>query len=251
MHNRMHRDALAIWLVAMALATGAAAAEPEQPDDELAEVVVTGRRAADAIVQQNPQMHFNWLARLVGEFTVEGYVDVSPRAGTRDLLTAAGRIKCIGFGVAPGVLCDLNIRWPRKTAADGKEIPGTAPTLDPATLLFGFKENGYNYELGGFEVSEYAIKHVLVDNRGVFESGHGVHDGEDTVVSRSHCAAVRADCERLVRITASPDARTVDLLIELDIEGHKAVRHVLLMSRVPGTDAEVYGREPAKKERSK
>jgi hypothetical protein len=254
MNNRMHRDGLAIWLAALALSAPVAAssADAVAPDeqvigDELEEVVVTGRRAGD--VHQNPQMHFEWLARLVGEFTVEGYVDVTPRGGSRELLTAEGTAKCIGFGVAPGVQCDLHVRWPQKTGTDGKEIPGAAPTLDPAMMLFGFKQNGYNYQLGEFEISEYSIKHVLVDNRGVFESGHGVHDGDDTVVSTSHCAAVRVDCERQVRITADPDLRTVEILVELTIERHKAVRYVLLMNRVPGSKAEVYGRKPEKARR--
>jgi hypothetical protein len=256
MRHRTHWEAPAIWIVVLALtaagaaaAAGAALARQEvnpSTEDELEEVVVTGRRASD--LHQNPQIYFDWLARLVGDFTVEGYVDVTSHDGSRDVLTVEGTVTCIGFGAAPAVQCDLHVRWPDKTGADGKAIPGEAPTLDPSMMLFGFKENGYNYEIGGYEISEYSIKHVLVDNRGVFESAHAVHDGEDTVVSTSHCAAIRADCERMVRITASPDLSTVEIQIELTIEQHKAVRYAFLLSRVPGSKATVYGRKAEKGE---
>jgi hypothetical protein len=244
---RMHRDGLAIWLLALVLIAPGAALAAAAADEELDEIVVTARRAR--YVYQDPQIHFDWLARLVGEFTVEGYVDVNPRGGTRELLTAEGTVTCVGFGAAPGVQCDLHIRWPEKKSPDGSEIPGGTPTLDPAMMLFGFKENGYNYRIGGFETSEYAIKHTLVDNRGIFESGHGVYVGDDTVESKSHCSAVRVDCERMVRITASPDGQTVEMLIEVTIAEQKAVRYVFLMNRVPGSKAQVYGRKPAGQEK--
>lgn len=258
MNRRVHRDWLAILLATLALlAPSAASAADGMPttagqdpatDDELEEILVTARRARD--YHQDPQIHFDWLARLVGEFTVEGYVDVNPRGGSRDLLTAEGTVNCIGFGVAPGVQCDLHVRWPEKKGPESEPIPGGAPTLDPAMMLFGFKVNGYNYRLGEYETSEYGIQHTLIDNNGIFESGHGVYIGDDTVESRSHCSAVRADCERVVRITAAPDLRTVEMLIELTIEEHKAVRYVLLMNRVPGSEALVYGREPEQKKKN-
>lgn len=256
MHNRMHRDGLAIWLALALMAPGPAATadsiDAQRPQDqaidvELEEIVVTARRAR--YVYQNPQIHFDWLARLVGEFAVEGYVDINPRGGAREVLTAEGTVNCIGFGVAPGVQCELHVRWPEMKGPGGELIPGRAPTLDPAMMLFGFKENSYNYKLGGFVTSEYGIKHTLIDNKGVFESGHGVYVGDDTVESRSHCSAVRADCERMVRITAAPDLRTIDMLIELTIEKHEAVRYVFLLRRVPGSKALVYGREPEQKNR--
>jgi hypothetical protein len=246
MRSRVLKHGSPIWLMAFALAapsssiaadaTVAPGERGQANDAELEEVVVAGLRISD--VHQDPQTYFDWLARLVGEFTVEGYVDVSPRDGPRDVLTAEGTANCIGFGVAPGVQCELRVRWPAH--------PTAPPTLEPAMMLFGFKENGYNYDLGGYEISEFSIKHALIDNRGIFESGHGVHEGEDTVVSKSHCAAIRVDCERMVRITASPDLRTVEMLIELNIENHQAVRYTFLMNRVPGSKAMVYGRKEQK-----
>lgn len=250
MKDRTHRDALAMLLMPLALATAgnahaaaasAAAARDESNDAELTEVLVIARRSGDD--RKDPQVYFNWLSRLVGEFTVDGYVDAKAVGGARDLLTAEGTAKCIGFGVAPGVQCDLHVSWPARAAAAGSEIPGVAPTLDPAAMLFGFRET---YQIGGYE---YSINHVLIDNRGTFESGNAFSDGEDTMVSTSHCSAVRVDCERTVRITAAPDLRTVDMLIELAIGQQEKVRYVLQMSRVPGTNAQVYGREPEREER--
>jgi hypothetical protein len=50
----------------------------------------------------------------------------------------------------------------------------------------------------------------------------------------------------MVRITASPDLKTVEMLIELTIEQRKAVRQVLRLDRVPGSKSTVYGRQPGK-----
>jgi hypothetical protein len=250
----MHRPGIAIWLTVLALgaparvsAADAGVATPKHQnrsaEAELDEVDVTALRERNRY--QSPQLYFNWLARLVGDFTVEGYVDITPRDGERDVLTAQGKVTCIGFGVAPGVQCELNVSWPAKGGPDSAEVPGGAATLDPAVMLFGFDVNAYNYGVGKSEqLPEYSVKHVLVDNRGVSESGLGIYQGADTVESRSDCAAVHLDCERIVRITANPDLRTVEMLITLAIEQHQAVRYVLLMNRVPGSKSLVFGRAP-------
>jgi hypothetical protein len=255
----MHKEALAVFLITKAAAAaigatpsaGDPAAAPGKvrpPADELEEIVVSARRSNEP--RENPQVYFNWLARLVGQFTVAGYVDVTSPDATRDVLTAEGTANCIGFGVAPGVQCDLRIRWPEKAAADGKEIPGLGPSLDPAMMLFGFQEkNAYDFEMGGRDLSEYGIKHALIDSRGMFESGYAVHDGEDSVVSKSHCATVRAECERMVRITAAADLREIDMQVEVTIEQRKAVRYVFVMSRVPGSEAQVFGRKTGQERR--
>jgi hypothetical protein len=252
--NRMHSRGLGIWLTILALAApgtasaadmGLAAQAPQgtSADDELDDVDVTALR--DRNRYQNPQIYFNWLARLVGEFAVEGYVDITPRDAPRDVRTAQGKAICIGFGAAPGVQCKLRVRWPEGSGPNGADVPGGAATLDPAVMLFGFDVNAYNYSVGKSEqLPEYSIKHVLVDNNGISESGIGIYQGADTVESRSDCAAVHLDCERVVRITANPDLMTVEMLITLTIEQHQAVRYVLLMNRVPGSKSLVFGRAP-------
>jgi hypothetical protein len=250
----MHRHEFAICMTILVLgapiqmwAAEAAVAAPspqdKSADDELNDVEVTALRARNRY--QSPQIYFNWLARLVGEFTVEGYVDITPRDLPRDLLTAQGKATCIGFGAAPGVQCELRVSWPTKNGPDGTEVPGRSATLDPAVMLFGFDVNAYNYSVGKSEqLPEYSIKHVLVDNTGVSESGMGIYQGADTVESRSDCAAVHVDCERVVQITANPDHRTIEMLITMTMEQHLVVRYVLLMNRVPGSKALVFGRAP-------
>lgn len=235
------------WLIALALAVPCAAAASDaanppllqsaQADEELAEVLVTGRHARNP----DPQTYFNWLARLVGEFTVDGYVDPDPRGAPHDLLGVQGKASCFGFGAGPGVECELRVRWPETRVPDGEAIAVGLPTLDPAVMLFGFN-------VGGFNQPDYGIHHVLVDNLGISESGVGVYEGADTVVFRSHCAAVRVDCERVTHITASPDLKSVDINIELTIEARKAVRYMFVMHRVPGSRSVVYGRPPEQEE---
>jgi len=245
----MHRDELAICLLAMALAlpaiASAADAEPPpsqqtQPDNELDEVLVEGRR----IRQKNPQQSFNWLARLVGQFTIGGYVDPTPGTSAEDRLDVRGQAICVGFGIAPGVQCELRALWPETTGRDGEEIPGGVSAFDPAVLLFGFNLAG--------EASDenYTIQHILVDNTGLAESGVGYRVGDDTVLSRSACAAL-PDCERVMRITVNPDLDTVEMRIELQVRREAALRYNFVMTRVPDSQAVVYGRKAVREKKKK
>lgn len=160
----------------------AAAAETAQPasqqarqtDEELDEVHVQGRRG-----RQSPQQAFDWLARLVGQFTIDGYVDPGPDGTSSRAQEPKGEAICVGFGIAPGVQCALRVRWAAATGPDGAEIPGGVSTLDPAVMLFGFNL-GVNTDLlnGGDpyvppDPERYTIAHILVDNKGVAEGGAG------------------------------------------------------------------------------
>lgn len=245
----MHRDELASCLIVMALTlpamTSAADAEPPPSqqtrlNDELDEVLVEGRR----IRQKNPQQSFNWLARLVGEFTIGGYVDPAPGNGLEHRLGVRGQAICVGFGMAPGVQCELRALWSEATGPDGEEIPGGVSRFDPAVLLFGFNLAG--------EASEenYTLQHIMVDNTGLAESGVGYRVGNDTMLSRSACA-VLPDCERVMRITVNPDLDTVEMRIELEVRRETTLRYNFVMTRVPDSKAVVYGRKPAREKKKK
>jgi len=236
----MQRDALATCVLALMLtlprmASAADAAAPQSPqaqpaEEQLDEVIVTGQRSHP----RDSQKTFTWLARLVGQFTIDGYVDPQARGNPEDFLKVQGRADCAGFGIGPGVQYALRVRWPERKGPNGEEIPGVALTLDPAVMLFGFDQ------------ADLSIRHILVDNKGVAEDGVGNYLNADTVLSRSPCVAIPANCERVVRITASPDLQTVEMRIELEVDHHKAVGYDIVMHRVPGSESVVYGRKPEK-----
>jgi hypothetical protein len=231
-------------------------------DLELDEVLVQGKR-------QKPkrptfaeyQAPFDFMARLVGTFVVDGVVDLHAEGRAEDLRAVTGRIECVGFGVAPGVTCELHARWAETTGPDGGEMLGGVSTLIPAVLLYGFDTRSPEMDrrasmnamtaaiLGrtnAYAAEQPGISYVMVDSKGVAETATGQMTSPDTMRSRSKCLAIAGNCERVVRITASPDLKTVAMNIDLLIDERKAVRFAFVMHRVPGTDSIVFGRKPAK-----
>lgn len=210
---------------------------PAQQAEELDEVIVEGRRIRRERTRRSwndYQQPFNFLARLVGQFDIEGSVDLQGQGNPEHMRRAEGRAHCIGFGVAPGVQCQLNVRWPDSDGANGEEIPGGISTLDPAMLLLGF------------DPAEPGISHVLLDNRGVADNAVGRMTSPDTMLSHSKCVGVPGDCERTVRITAEPDLDTVRMTIGYALERQEFLTVAFVMRRVPGTASVVYGREQPK-----
>jgi hypothetical protein len=274
--SRAHRDELAIWLFTLALAApcvdaaAQSAAEPAatappkqwQLDEELGEVLVEGKRtkpkSSSWDVYQTP---FNWMARMVGTFVIDGDVDLHALGRPEDLRKVSGRAECIGFGVAPGVQCELKIRWPETQGPDGEEIMGGVSTLDHAVMLFGsdptepsvFQPNFPGLPLPrrpatpdqlerDREPEQTGVSWILVDGKGVAESAVGKMVSADTMQSRSSCVGVAGDCERVFRITAWPDMKVVEFRIIVVIDADEAVNYTFVMHRVPGIDSVVYGR---------
>jgi hypothetical protein len=239
--------ALAWSVASLAFGAGDPAAQQEQSqsaatskqdplDDEvLDEVLVEGRR-----VEPKPrsfkelQKPFDWLARLVGEFDIDGNVDLHAQGRPEDLRSVSGRADCIGFGVGPGVQCDLRVRWQETRGLDGEVIPGGVSTLNPAVMLLGFEP-----VLPG-------VSYILVDNQGNADISVGEMVTVDTLISRSKCVDIAGDCERLMQLTAGADLESVEMKIDLRVEGETAVRFSFVMRRVPGTVSVVYGRKQGK-----
>lgn len=254
----MHRDKLATCLSGLLLtlpctaaaADAAAPASQQAPraDEELSEVVVEGQR----VIQRKPQQSFDWLARLVGEFTIDGYVHPTPGDTSSDLQDVHGHALCVGFGIAPGVQCELRVRWPDATGPDGSEVPGGVSTLDPAVMLFGFNLGTHVDVMYGAplrpgeapDMDTYTIAHMMIDNKGVAEGGAGYRMGTDTMTSRSPCVAIPVDCERVVVIAVPADLQTVEMRIDLEIKKALAMRYKFVMHRVPDSESVVYGRKP-------
>lgn len=256
------------WVLAMALSASglvpaADADKPKPPaqraDDELGEVLVEGARTRPRRPTfDDYQAPFNFLSRLVGTFVIDGTVDLHAQGRRDDLRKVSGRTECVGFGVAPGVHCEFKARWPATTGPDGEEIPGGVSTLNPAVLLYGYET--ISPELVGMRLpgllgsssatpEQPGVSLVVVDNNGVSETAVGQMVSSDTMRSRSKCLAVAGNCERVVTITARPDLKTVEMNIDLVIDGAKAVSFAFVLHRVPGTGSVVYGRKPEKKQK--
>ena len=67
-----------------------AAEVAEQAEDELDEVIIEGRRQKPI---RSPQKIFNWMARVVGQYTVEGVVDLRGKSRTQDMRTVTGQAR--------------------------------------------------------------------------------------------------------------------------------------------------------------
>jgi hypothetical protein len=249
--------ALLVWLAALAwsvagsaMSAGAAELQPDTPPpaaapsgespgpdevEELDEVFVEGRRIVPKPRSfKELQKPFDWLARLVGEFDIDGNVDLRAQGRPEDLRNVTGRAYCVGFGHGPGVQCDLRVLWPETKGQDGEDIPGGVSTLNPAVMLLGFEP-----VLPG-------ISYILVDSDGNADTAVGGMATADIMRSRSRCVDIAGNCERVTQITASPDLQSVELRIDLKIEHETAVQFTFVMRRVPGTDSVVFGRKQGK-----
>jgi hypothetical protein len=216
------------------LAEHSVAAAPQSPappepaqqqadaDEVLEEITVDGRRPV-----RKPQAILDWMARLVGQFTIVGKVDLHGHSET-DLLDLQGRSICVGIGPGPAVQCELSIRWPEARGHGGEKIAGGVSNLDPAMLMFGFEPN------------RIAIRHMLVGSDGIADGARGYLLSGDTLATRARCGGVTGTCERVVRITAEPDAQTVRMQIEIQIDLRKAATIAFVMRRVPGSPSRVY-----------
>jgi hypothetical protein len=235
---------LRICLVATAWSVSVsnlAAEEPVQPqqmsmaDEELGEVLVEGDRAKKRRPGfKQAQSNFDWLARLVGQFVVDGQVELKTKGDSKDSRKVSGRAECTGFGAAPGVICELKIRWPDLTGPGGESVPGGVSDLDPAVVLYGF------------DIGRVGISYILVDSRGAAETSVGELFTADTMHSRAKCGAISGNCERMTRITAWPDLMTIDMEMNIQIDQEEFVGFKFAMHRVPGAPSVVYGRKQEK-----
>jgi hypothetical protein len=204
-------------------------------DEELGEVLVEGDRGRKSSSSfQQAQSNFDWLARLVGRFVVDGQIELDVKGKNKVFRKVSGRAECAGFGAAPGVMCELKIRWPDVTGSGGEPIPGGVSNLDPAVVLYGF------------DIGRVGISYILVDSRGAAETTVGELFTADTMRSRAKCGAISGNCERVTQITARPDLMSIDMEMTIEIDQEKLVGFKFVMHRVPGAPSIVYGRKQEK-----
>jgi hypothetical protein len=184
-------------------------------EEELEEVIVRGERP-----NRTPSAIFNWLRRLLGEFKIDGYVDLRGDGRPEARLPVTGRAKCVPFGIAPAVHCDLNIDWPRPTGRDGEEITGGLSTLRPAVIVFAF------------EADRFAIRYLLVHSDGTADYGQDYLRGSTLAVT-TRCVESAAKCQRVLRVTAKSDGGRVDIQRETLTESGHESRQSFVLSRLP------------------
>lgn len=189
------------------------AAAPEEPD-ELGEVVVSGEQPTRKVADLIP-----WIRRLLGQYTFEGHVDLGGKGEPEDRMPANGVGLCVGFGVAPGVQCEINVGWPESTGPDGEEVMGAVSHLAPAMILYGV------------EPDHIGIRYLQVDNRGLAEGATGQIIG-DTATFRTPCVDMPEDCQRITRITVPSDSRFIDMQIDTAVNDRLAMRYRFQLTRV-------------------
>jgi hypothetical protein len=209
-----------------AVQSRAAGTEDPQPrsDQQLDEVLIDGVRIKS---ERNAQKIVDWIARLVGSFTFEGHVDLRGKGSSVDFRQVQGSATCTGFGDTPAVQCELRVRWPEATGARGEPIPGGVSPFDPAMIVYGFEPN----RLG--------IRYMLVGSKGVANGDLAMLAG-DTLVSRTKCTDFPGNCQRVMRVTATPDLELVEMRIDLVADGLKTLEYAFVMRRVPGSASIVH-----------
>lgn len=196
-------------------ASGLARASPDPAgeDEVLDEVVVSGVRPS------REATHIaSWLRRLLGQFTVEGYVDLGGKGSPQDRLPVRGLVDCEGFGYMPAVSCHLNIDWPAVKAQSGEEIPGGVSTLAPAMIAYAF------------EVDRIALRYMMVDSTGTSEAGMDYLRG-NTFSATSGCIGIPGDCKRVMRVNARSDGNLVQMQIDIIRDSRLALRYLFVMNR--------------------
>jgi hypothetical protein len=202
---------IAVALAFPVMASLAAAAEEQT--EVLDEVVVSGERPS-----RSTTGIASWLRRLLGRFTVEGYVEVGAEGKPGDRLSVRGVADCAEFGYMPAVSCDLHINWPAAKGQGGEEIPGGVSTLAPAMILYAF------------EVDRIALRYMLVDSKGTAEVGSDYLRGNTFSVT-SDCIGIPGDCKRVMRVNARPDGRLVQMQIDIIRDSRLALRYRFEMNR--------------------
>ncbi len=180
---------------------------------ELDEVLISGEKPSKKVAELIP-----WLRRLVGGFRVEARISVTPvDSEGQDIPTAGGSAVCLGFGPAPGVECQIDLRWSKGMAAGQSQLGESADFL-PIAMLFGI------------EPDRPGIRFMLVNSAGIAEPGDGPLVG-DTLTTRELCVNPEGSCERVTRIAADPDGKAVSIRIDIQVEYRRVAGALFVMRR--------------------
>jgi hypothetical protein len=241
---RCHLAACAV-LVPAFLACGPAAAQAPAPksantqaiqpkaerqaaaaNDELNEVTISAEKPTRKVGELIP-----FLRRILGQYTVDGKVDLGGQGKPEERWTAVGTGSCVGFGLAPGVQCELNVKWPQIPGPNGEAVMSGIFGMEPMMILYGL------------EPDELGIRYLQVNNKGLAEGATG-YMINDTVTFKTPCVNTPPGCQRVTRVTAPSESKVVDLQIDTEIDFKVAARFNFKLRRVANAQAELV--KPAK-----
>lgn len=223
------RDALINGVLVWMLLPGIALAAAPRENDELNEVIVSAEKPT-----RKPSELITWIRRLLGEYTVDGKADLGGRGKPEERWTVTGKTTCVGFGVAPGVQCELNVRWPPIPGPHGAEVLSAVSDLNPAMILYGM------------EPDDLGIRYLQVNSKGLAEGAVGYIIG-DTATFKTACVNAPPGCQRVIRITSESESKIVDMQIDTEINLQLAARFNFRLRRVGEPQADM-AKDPPKVE---
>jgi hypothetical protein len=182
---------------------------------ELDEVLVNGSRVRP---NRDPQQVVNWLKLLVGQFRYTGYVEASAEGVPREMLRVRGKADCIAFGLAPGVICRIDVTWPEVRGPGEAVVPGGISSLAPAMVQYGLDKD------------RYSIRYMQVDNKGLADRGHG-YLVADSLVTSAPCVGLEGNCQRISRITPRDDGRIIDMQVDFERDAERIARFRFILHR--------------------
>jgi hypothetical protein len=185
--------------------------------DELEEVVISGAKTS------RTKDLSAWLRLLEGQYRYEGHVDLCSNGHVTDQRPVTGKADCalLNPSTEPtrNVYCIVNVRWPEDQGKNEATALAGRSGLSPAMVLYGLAPG------------PPAIQSVQIDNRGITTQARGELSG-DTLTLRERCVGTPGLCQKVTRITASPDSNDVVMLIDFEIESRRVARQAFLMHRV-------------------
>jgi hypothetical protein len=190
-------------------------------DEVLSEVTITAEKPTRKVGDLIP-----FLRRMLGQYTIDGKVDLGGQGKPEDRWTAVGTGNCVGFGVAPGVQCELNVKWPQIPGPNGEAVMSGVFGMEPMMILYGL------------EPDELGIRYLQVNNKGLAEGATG-YMIDDTVTFKTPCVNTEPGCQRVTRVTARSDNKVVDFQIDTEINYQVAARFNFKLRRVANPQAEL------------
>jgi hypothetical protein len=178
----------------------------------------------------------SWLARLVGQYSVEGTVDLCGQENPAEQRPVTGKVDCIAAGSPPSVHCNVTVSWPQAIGRNGVPVPGGVSNLAPAQFLFSlFTRERYRFDgvlagepTGG--VDKRGLHILQLDSQGIAEWASSELVG-DTFLARENCLDVPGDCHKITRITARPGSNEISMQVEVEINRKRVLRQTFLLRR--------------------
>jgi hypothetical protein len=176
-----------------------------------------------------------WLARLVGQYSVEGTVDLCGQGNPSEQRPVTGKVDCIAAGSPPSTHCKVNVHWPPAFGRKGAPLLGGVSHLAPAQFLFSFftREQARYVGYPGTPPREgpgRGLQFLQLDNRGIADGASSRLIG-DAFMSSENCMDIPGDCQKFTRITARPDSNEISMQVDVEMNGKRVLRQAFLLRR--------------------